>query len=115
MHKQTDAFLFANKQPIEQVDKGIKRQILGYNHELMMVKVWFAKDAVGTIHAHRHSQCTYVESGEFEVSIDGIVKTLKAGDAFYIEPHKDHGAVCTKEGVLIDVFSPVREDFLENK
>ena len=55
---------------------------------------------------------SYVESGAFEATIDGETKTLRAGDSFYVAPHKSHGAVCKKAGVLIDIFSPVREDFL---
>ena len=54
-----------------------------------------------------------MESGEFDVTIDGVQKRLCAGDGFYVHPHLDHGAVCLKAGVLLDVFSPVREDFLE--
>jgi len=37
---------------------------------------------------------------------------LKGGDAYYIPPDTMHGAVCMDEGVLIDVFSPMREDFI---
>lgn len=56
---------------------------------------------------------TYVISGEFELTIGDEKKTLKCGDAFYIPPHVLHGALCTELGVLIDVFSPIREDFFE--
>ena len=47
-----------------------------------------------------------------KLTIDGKTQTLKGGDAFYIPPHAMHGAVCTEAGVLIDVFSPIREDFM---
>jgi quercetin dioxygenase-like cupin family protein len=52
-----------------------------------------------------------VESGIFEVEIDGHKKILTTGDAYYIPPHVLHGCVCLEAGVLIDVFSPMREDF----
>ena len=77
-----------------------------------MARVEFAEGAVGEIHAHPHSQASYVESGEFDVYVDGVEQRLGPGDSFYIKPNLDHGAVCCKAGVLIDVFSPVREDFL---
>lgn len=112
MNKQTPPFIYADTSSIEQVDDGIKRQFLGYGPELMAVKVWFEEGAVGYEHRHPHSQVTYVVSGEFEVMIDGEKRLLKEGDSFYVEPHKSHGAVCKKAGVLIDMFSPVREDFL---
>ena len=56
-----------------------------------------------------------MESGEFEATIDGETKTLHAGDSFYVAPNKSHGAVCKKSGVLIDIFSPQREDFLSGE
>ena len=56
---------------------------------------------------------TYVESGSFDVTISGQTKTLVCGDSFYIPPNELHGAICTESGVLIDVFSPIREDFMK--
>ena len=105
---------FVRAEDVEREDlgDGISRQILGYGPDLMVVRVWFAKGSVGSVHSHPHSQSTYVESGKFEVLIDGEKRVLEAGDGFYIAPHLDHGAVCLEEGVLIDTFSPVREDFL---
>ena len=115
MKAQSDCFLYADKQRVEAVEDGIKRQILGYNDEIMMVKVWFEQGRSGYIHSHRHSQTTYVECGEFDVNVDGQVNRLKAGDSFYIPPNVPHGAECKQAGVLIDVFSPVREDFLKGE
>lgn len=112
---QSATFVVAGEQPIEQVDDGIKRQFLGYGPELMAVKVWFDEGAIGYQHHHRHTQVSYVESGEFEATIDGESKILKAGDSFYVAPHQMHGAVCRKAGVLIDIFSPHREDFLQEE
>lgn len=97
----------------EQVDDGVKRKILGYDDNIMMVKIHFEKDAIGKLHKHRHSQSTYIESGKFEVNVEGDKKILKQGDGFYIPPNYEHGVVCLEEGVLIDVFSPIREDFME--
>jgi quercetin dioxygenase-like cupin family protein len=36
---------------------------------------------------------------------------LKAGDVFHVPSNVIHGAVCLEKGVLVDVFSPMREDF----
>jgi len=112
METKSPAFVFADPDKVEQVADGIKRQFLGYGPELMAVKVWFETGAEGYQHDHPHTQVTYVESGEFEATIDGETRTLRAGDSFHVEPNKVHGAICIKAGVLIDVFSPVREDFL---
>lgn len=109
---QSPPFLHAKQCPKEDLGDGITRQILGFGPEIMVVRVWFEEGAVGQVHAHRHSQSTYVESGKFEVFVGGEKRILEAGDGFYIAPHLDHGAVCLEAGVLIDTFSPLREDFL---
>ncbi|HEY0678384.1 MAG TPA: cupin domain-containing protein [Chitinophagaceae bacterium] len=98
----------------EPVGEGVKRKIMSYDDKLMLVKVEFDKGGVGILHHHYHSQITHVESGVFEVQIDGKKKVLRAGDAYYIPPHVVHGCVCLEAGVLIDVFSPMREDFVSS-
>jgi quercetin dioxygenase-like cupin family protein len=99
----------------EEIDLGIKRKIMAYNDDLMMVKVQFDKGGVGSPHHHSHSQISHVESGQFEIEINGNKKILTAGDAFYVPPNVMHGAVCLAAGTLIDFFSPMREDFIEDK
>ena len=113
MKRQSEAFMFGARTPKETVGEGLTRQLFGFNDSILMARVEFEVGAVGEIHSHMHSQVTYVESGEFDVHIDGVEKRLGPGDSFYIEPHLDHGAVCRKAGALIDVFSPVRDDFLD--
>lgn len=110
--KQSDKFLFQQEVPIELVGQGVSRQILGYNEDVMMVKVIFETGSIGAVHDHPHVQTTYVESGVFEVEIDGERKTLAAGDAFLVPSGQKHGVVCLQAGVLVDVFTPMRQDFL---
>jgi quercetin dioxygenase-like cupin family protein len=98
--------------PWQTVGEGIKRKIMSYDDKLMLVKVEFEKGGVGSLHQHYHSQITHVESGMFEVQINSEKKVLAAGDAFYIPPNVMHGCVCLQHGVLLDVFSPMREDFI---
>ena len=99
--------------PWEPVDTGVRRKIMAYDDKLMVVKVEFKQGGIGNLHQHHHSQITHVESGIFEVEIGDEKKILTGGDAFYIPPNVMHGAVCLEEGVLIDVFSPMREDFIK--
>lgn len=111
----TKVFIKDKDIPWEQMDTHIKRKIMAYDDNLMVVKVAFEKGGVGNLHQHYHSQITHVQSGSFEVEIDGVKKILSAGDGFYIPPNIMHGAVCMEAGVLIDVFSPMREDFVMEK
>lgn len=101
--------------PWQQMDEMVRRKIMSFDDRLMLVKVEFQAGGVGTLHQHPHSQITHIESGVFEVEINGEKKILSAGDGFYIPPNVLHGAVCMEAGVLIDVFSPMREDFFEAK
>ena len=110
--KPTKEYFIDSETPWEPVAEGLDRQIMGYDGKIMLVKARFDTGAIGVKHKHYHSQVTYVESGEFEMTIGDEVRTLKRGDSFYIPPHLMHGCVCTKPGILIDVFSPAREDFL---
>ncbi|WP_228852558.1 cupin domain-containing protein [Aegicerativicinus sediminis] len=96
----------------EDLGDGIRRQITGYNNDLMMVKVEFETGAVGSLHHHIHSQSTYVAKGRFEITIDGNPQILSEGDAFFVDPNLVHGAKCLESGMLIDVFNPKRSDFL---
>jgi quercetin dioxygenase-like cupin family protein len=98
---------------MEDVAGGVKRQILGYDSNLMLVRVYFEKGGVGEPHVHPHQQVSYVEKGKFEVEIAGDKEILETGDCFVVPENAHHGAVCLEEGILIDTFSPAREDFLE--
>lgn len=106
-------FLIDSEIGREVVGDGIKRKIMGYDDKVMMVNVLFDKGAIGTLHEHYHSQVTNVAKGSFEVTIGGVTKVMKQGDCFYIPPHIVHGVLCLEDGLLIDVFSPIREDFMQ--
>ena len=110
----TKVFLENKEIAWEQTAPGMRRKVMAYDDRLMLVRVEFEKGAVGTLHSHHHTQISHVESGIFEVEISGEKKVLTSGDAFYVPPHAVHGAVCLERGVLIDVFSPMREDFVAN-
>lgn len=113
MKTRSERYQLENELQWENPGPGIRRQIMGYDGQLMIVKVKFEKGAVGTLHEHFHSQATYVASGRFELEIGGEKKILAAGDGYYVAPDELHGCVCLEEGVLIDTFSPHREDFLK--
>lgn len=99
--------------PLEQLNDKLSRQIMGYDTDLMLVRVFFKKGGVGTAHEHPHQQVTYVEKGKFEVTIGKKTEILGKGDAFVVPSNVTHGAVCLENGILIDTFSPQREDFIK--
>jgi len=113
MKTRSKNYVLTNETQWEVVGEGVRRQILGYDGQLMLVKVEFQKGAIGAEHVHFHSQSTYVASGVFEFNVDGEKQVVKTGDGIYIAPDILHGAVCLEAGILIDTFSPMREDFLK--
>ncbi len=112
MKSESKNFLFEDKIIWENVGEGVQRQIMAYNKDLMMVKVKFQTGAIGSSHTHAHTQTTYVVSGVFEFTTDGETQIVKEGDGVYIKPHSLHGCKCLEAGILLDTFSPMREDFL---
>ena len=106
-------FIGDSEVPWEIAAPGIRRKVMAWDERVMMVKVEFEKGAVGTLHQHPHSQISHVESGVFEVEIAGETKILSLGDAFYVPSNVLHGVVCLQPGILIDIFSPMRQDFVK--
>ena len=112
---KSDPFVFDKDQEWERTgDPGeVYRKVMGYNDNLMMVKVKFKKGSEGKLHSHPHCQITYVESGAFEFTIDGVTKIVRAGDVLMKVPNVEHGCKCIEDGVLIDTFTPMRSTFLK--
>ncbi|MCD8165637.1 MAG: cupin domain-containing protein [Bacteroides sp.] len=113
MKTRSANFQIESEMAWEKAREGIQRQIMGYDGQLMLVKVKFEKGAVGTAHEHYHSQATFIVSGVFEFHTEGETRVLRPGDGIYIAPDALHGCTCLEAGVLIDTFSPVRADFLK--
>lgn len=90
----------------------VYRKVMGYNDNMMMVKVKFKKGSQGKAHSHPHCQITYVESGVFEFFIGDSTKIVKAGDVLMKEPNVVHGCTCLEDGMLVDTFTPMRATFI---
>lgn len=111
---RSTTFIHENNIEWETIGDGVKRQILGYDGQIMMVKIKAEKKGpVGVEHAHYHSQVTFVSSGKFEFTIGGEKKIVSVGDGMYMEPDVRHSCICIEPGVIVDCFSPTREDFLK--
>lgn len=92
--------------------EGVTRRVLAYCDGLMCVENTFRKGAVGTLHSHPHTQITYVVSGSFSFTIDGETRVVRKGDTLLKENGVVHGCTCLEEGILLDIFTPMREDFV---
>ena len=97
---------------LEPCGNGVERKILSYTDELMCVENHFKKGGVGALHSHPHTQITYVVSGVFEFEVGGKKYTVKKGDTLLKKDGIVHGCVCVEEGILLDIFTPMREEFV---
>ena len=102
-----------NKVTVTEPAPGIKRQmVVGQN--VMMCRFTFEPFLVTPEHTHPHEQMTLVVKGKVRFFIDGVENIVSAGDVLLFPPNNRHGAtMMDEEVVLIDIFSPIREDFLK--
>jgi quercetin dioxygenase-like cupin family protein len=95
-----------------EVAPGVIRTILAYDDNIMGAENQFEKGAVGAMHSHPHTQLTYILSGVFEFTVGDDIKIVKAGDTLLKIGGIVHGCVCLESGAMLDVFTPMREDFV---
>ena len=101
-----------DEQKLIDLGGGVTRRILSWDENLMSVEVAFETGAVGAEHTHPHTQCSYVLSGKFSYAVEGEAVTLNPGDSIVVPSGLPHGTVCLEKGVLLDIFTPMRKDFL---
>jgi quercetin dioxygenase-like cupin family protein len=93
--------------------EGAERRILSYGGAMMLAQFTFAAGVRAAMHSHPHEQIGYVVSGAIDLIMDGYPTTrLAAGASYYVAPGVRHGIVTHEPTVLLDCFTPIREDFL---
>jgi quercetin dioxygenase-like cupin family protein len=98
--------------PVERIGEGIERQMI-WGERLMVCRLRLAPRVVTALHSHPHEQITIVESGRVLFTVEGREHEASAGDVLHFPSGIRHGATMLDEPVvLVDIFSPVREDFL---
>ncbi|HDL18937.1 MAG TPA: cupin domain-containing protein [Bacteroidetes bacterium] len=97
----------------EPLGGSVGRKILARGGSLMMVEVTFEKGGIGAVHTHPHEQISYIHSGSFEFESDGGKEIVRVGDAVYLPANVPHGVVALEDSIIVDIFSPQREDFLK--
>jgi len=101
-----------NQKEVVAVLPGVTREILASGKNIMVAKFSFAKGAEVPVHSHPHEQCSYIREGSFTYTLNGQNSDVQANDCMLVPPGTPHGAIAKEEGIIIDVFSPPREDFL---
>ncbi|HEY3384638.1 MAG TPA: cupin domain-containing protein [Vicinamibacterales bacterium] len=89
-----------------------RRMMVGDN--LMICRLRFDPHVVTPVHTHPHEQMTLVEQGRVRFYIGREERIAGPGDVLHFPSNVEHGAtMLDEEVVLIDIFTPVREDFLD--
>jgi len=91
---------------------GIERKVLAYCDDLMCVENYFGVGGTGALHSHPHKQITYVVEGRYEFTLGDEKRIINKGDTVFIPGGEIHGVVCIEKGLLLDFFTPMREDFI---
>ncbi len=94
------------------VNEGFERKVLATGGSMMSAEMHIKKGVSGPYHTHPHEQISYVVSGIIEAKIEDKIMVLKSGDSYYAAPNVPHGATALEDSVMLEIFSPQREDFL---
>lgn len=94
--------------PIE----GIRQKTLIYGEKTLMTEFRLTKDSQLPRHKHPHEQTGYLVSGKIRLYIDDQAYLCVPGDSWCIPGNVEHGADIIEDAVAVEVFSPVREDYL---
>jgi quercetin dioxygenase-like cupin family protein len=98
--------------PVEHPAEGIERQMF-IGDQMMICRFRFAPFLVTPQHTHPHEQMSLVISGRIHFFVEGEERIASPGDVLHFPPNCLHGATMMEEEVvLIDIFTPLREDFL---
>jgi len=104
----------AQQEPAVTTPDGAQRRVLSYGGNLMLVQFTFDAGVSSWLHSHPHEQVGYVVAGEIDFVMEGQSPVrLTAGGSYYVPPNVKHHIVTYAPTVLVDVFAPLREDFLK--
>ncbi len=104
---------FITGQDVSRIEmlKGVHRKTMATTDEVMLCEFFLERDAVVPTHQHMNDQVGYVISGELEMTIGGVVQVCNAGDTYAIPGGVMHSARAIVDCLVIDAFSPPRNDY----
>ena len=106
----TDVVRAPDVEPVEMVP-GVWCRTLSWGERLMVVQVILEEGAVVPAHRHPHEQITYIVEGELSMDVEGRTYVLVPGDSLLFPAGVEHGATALKRTLVIDTFSPPREEY----
>lgn len=97
--------------PLETMSELISRRVFT-GEKAMVAQVFLAKDAVVPLHQHDAEQITYILKGALKFELQGRDVTVHAGEVLFIPSNVPHRAIALEDTLDLDVFSPLRHDWL---
>jgi quercetin dioxygenase-like cupin family protein len=94
---------------------GIEQKTLVYGAKTLMTEFRLRTGAALPRHAHPHEQTGYLVQGRLRLSLGADTFEVRPGDSWCIPGGAEHGAEILEDSVAIEVFAPVREDYLPGK
>jgi len=92
-------------------EPGLRRQVMSWSKDLMLVRHKMEKGWVGTKHAHPHEQMVYVISGHLVFEYPGGKFEFRTGESFIVPGNVEHQASALEDSEVLDIFTPYREDY----
>lgn len=93
-------------------EEGLTRRLLAYNDKLLLAEHEMVKGWEGKIHSHPHEQVVYVVHGHLRMTCQGKSFDVRTGDTLVLRGGVEHGASAVEDSLVIDVFTPCREDYI---
>ena len=94
---------------------GIEQKTLVYGERTLMTKFRLNKGSILPLHRHPHEQTGYLISGRICLTIGGQTHNCAPGDSWCIPAEAEHGADVIEDAIVIEVFSPVRQEYIPEK
>lgn len=91
---------------------GVDFEVLAVGMESMVTKMLFKESDFAPFHKHPNEQSGYVISGRYKLMFDNGEHIITAGDSYSIPANMEHSMEIIEAGEIIDVFTPVRKDYL---
>ena len=112
MTQKGQLWVFHEEAEAQAAGEGFVRRVLAYDEGMLIVENSFAAGAVGGLHSHPHLQTAYIVEGVFDFEIDGETKRLHKGDSVLLPSNVPHGVYCCETGIVLDIFTPMRKEFV---
>ena len=103
-----------NSLPKEQLNPRVSRKVV-HLENLTLAQIGLRKHALVPQHSHVHEQVSMVQQGAVKFHVDGREQIVHAGEFLAIPPRAPHSVEALEDSIVVDVFSPVREDWIRGE